>query len=269
MGNTTGISWCDATWNVARGCSKVNNDCLYCYMMRDGDRYGYDGDVVKRTKTVFNMPLNYKELKSKAHNGKPLIFTSSLTDVFHPQIDSFRNEVWDIIRKCPHLIFQVLTKRPERITDNLPKDWGNGWDNVWLGVSAGNQPNYNKMFSAFKNVKSKTKFLSLEPMNGEVLLRGTDNERNNWDEVFDWIIVGAESGFGTIANDPKVKWRYRECKLEWIENVVKECKSKDKPVFIKQLGNHLAKEMNLKDRTGSDINEFPNSLQLRQFPRAI
>jgi len=189
MGKETGISWTDATYNVARGCSKVNNDCLFCYMMRDGDRYGYDGNVVKRTKTVFNMPLHYKETKSKAWNGRPLIFTSSLTDVFHPQIDSFRNEVWDIIRKCPHLIFQILTKRPERITEHLPKDWNDGWDNVWLGVSAGNQPNYDKMIYAFNTVKSKTKFLSLEPMNGEVLLHGTQDQWDFWHKVFDWIIV--------------------------------------------------------------------------------
>jgi len=80
------------------------------------------------------------------------------------------------------------------------------------------------------------------------------------------VIVVGESGFGTIANDPKVKWRYRECKLEWIENVVEQCKDNGIPVFIKQLGNHLSKEMNLKDRTGSDIDEFPKHLQLRQFP---
>lgn len=266
MGNSTGISWTDATWNVARGCNKVNNDCLFCYMMRDGDRYGYDGGVVSRTKSVFNMPLKYKETKSKCRNGNPLIFTSSLTDVFHPGIDGFRNEIWDIIRKCPHLTFQILTKRPERINDHLPPDWGDGWENVWLGVSAGNQTNYNKMIYAFSNVKSKTKFLSAEPLNGKIMLHGELDQWSFWRSVFDWVIVGAESGFGIVPNDPNFKWRYRECDLTWIESIVSQCKEHEIPVFVKQLGSHLSKTMKLNNRTGSDINEFPVHLQYQQFP---
>ena len=81
---------------------------------------------VTKTKTVFNLPLKIKE-PSK-------IFTSSLTDVFHPDCDAFRNEMWDIIRKCPQHTFQILTKRPERITDNTPDDMLQA-DNIWFGPS--------------------------------------------------------------------------------------------------------------------------------------
>lgn len=35
MAKTTNISWCDITWNVARGCNKVDEDCKNCYMYRD------------------------------------------------------------------------------------------------------------------------------------------------------------------------------------------------------------------------------------------
>lgn len=267
MGKETGISWCDATWNVARGCSKKNNDCIFCYMMRDGERYGYDGKKVQRTKTVFNFPLKYKETKSNVWQGRPLIFTSSLTDFFHEDIDSFRNECWDIIRKCPHLIFQILTKRPERIKEHLPSDWGNGWDNVWLGVSAGNQKNYDTMIYAFNTVPSKVKFLSAEPLHGPILLHGEQCEWDFWSKVFNQVIIGGESGFGNKPKDPNVKYGYRECKLEWIESLVNQCKETNTPVFVKQLGTHLAKEMGLKSKTGADIAEFPSHIAYQQFPK--
>lgn len=55
------IQWTDATWNPARGCTKIAPGCKYCYMMRDSERYKFPGSEVIRTKTVFNMPLKYKK----------------------------------------------------------------------------------------------------------------------------------------------------------------------------------------------------------------
>jgi len=116
MAENSQIQWTDATWNIAVGCSKVDADCKYCYMYRQSlNNTRYDPFNIRRTKDVFTMPLRYKETQSKVWAGRPLIFTCSLTDFFHEGIDSFRNEAWDIIRKCPHLIFQILTKRPGHI----------------------------------------------------------------------------------------------------------------------------------------------------------
>lgn len=240
------IQWTDHTWNIARGCTKVDADCKFCYMMRDGDRYKYDGKVVVRTKTVFKMPLRLKEPSR--------IFTCSLTDFFHEDIDAYRDEAWDIIRKCPQHTFQILTKRPERIKDHLPSDWGAGWKNVWLGTSIGAISGMDR-FISLGNVVAKTRFLSLEPLH-QSLRFGASSIR------FDWVIVGGESGNETG------KWRYRPCKLEWIEVIVDQCLRNNVPVFVKQLGTHLAKEMGLKDRHGGDINEWPEHLRIRQFPKA-
>ncbi len=263
MGITTNISWCDVTWNVARGCTKVNSDCARCYMYRDSERFKYDAKSVIRTKTVFNLPLRIKE-PSK-------IFTSSLTDFFHEEIDSYRNEAWDIIRKCPQHTFQILTKRPERIKDHLPPDWGDGWDNVWLGASVGSQESIHMVRDMIK-VPSKVKFLSIEPLHAEVDLNEyyfSDrvikhvpyNDRTKLIDLVDWCIIGGESGNNTG------KYRYRECKLEWIEKLVGQCKAADVPVFVKQLGTHLAKEMGLRDRHGGDWTEWTEHLRIREFPK--
>ena len=131
MGQTS-IQWTDYSWNIAVGCTKVDADCLNCYMYRDSlKETRYNPREIKKTKTVFNLPLRIK-VPSK-------IFTCSLTDFFHEGIDSYRIEAWDIIRQCPQHIFQILTKRPERIINHLPTYWDEIRDRVWLGTSVGSQ----------------------------------------------------------------------------------------------------------------------------------
>lgn len=281
MGNTSSIQWTNATWNVARGCTKVDEDCKYCYMYRDSfDGSRYNPLEILRTKTVFNLPLKLKE--------PSLIFTSSLTDFFHPAIDSYRNEAWDIIRKCPHHTFQILTKRPERILEHLPSDWGEGWDNVWLGTSVGSQKAADIRIPELVKIKAKVRFLSIEPMHEEVKLSKTccagcgcntderdcgcpagtydafryktpkELRRGNWG--VDWVIIGGESG-----ND-KGKYKYRPCDLKWIDSLVTECRLADVSCFVKQLGTHLAKQMKLSDRHGGEMSEWPEHLQVRQMP---
>lgn len=257
MAQKSKIQWTDATWNIARGCTKVDSDCKYCYMYREGERFKYDAQMVIKTKTVFNLPLKLLE-PSK-------IFTSSLTDFFHEEIDEYRHEAWEIIRKCPQHTFQILTKRPERIKDVLPSDWGDGYNNVWLGVSVGSQTGIKRMVDLC-DVPSKVKFLSLEPLHGPINLA----EAVYWAEslkenfyvlpAYDWVIIGGESGNETG------KYKYRECKLEWISNLVDQCKKNHISVFVKQLGTHLAKELKLTDRHGGNMEEWPVYLRIREFP---
>lgn len=65
----------------------------------------------------------------------------------------------------------------------------------------------------------------------------------------DWAIIGGESG-----NDTG-KYLYRPCKLEWIREIISDIQTLT-PVFVKQLGTHLAKELNLKDRLGGNYMDF-------------
>lgn len=284
MSKDSKIQWTDVTWNIARGCTKVDEDCKYCYMYRDSfDSTRYDPLQVVRTKTVFNLPLKLKE-PSK-------IFTCSLTDFFHEAIDSYRNEAWDIIRQCPQHTFQILTKRPERIKDCLPEDWGEGWDNVWLGTSVGHQKAYMRIVDLLK-VKAKVKFLSIEPMWGAVDLTNITHKiceddypiqpihgNTQWFDFLkgeagsgkvgydcpklDWVIVGGESG------NENGKYRYRPCELSWIEKIVTDCTAAGVAVFVKQLGTHLSRQLKMSDRHGGNIDEFPKHLQVREFPKSF
>jgi len=178
------IQWTDATWNVAIGCSKVSEGCKFCYMMRDfgegsfkgggrkdenGEQIPVNGTVTRTKPSTFNKPLVWQRQGKTCVDGSPLkVFTSSLTDVFHKQIDSYRDEIWDIIRQCPDLIFQILTKRPERIADHLPDDWGDGWDNVWIGCTIENQKNIDRL-AWFETFSAKVKFVSFDRHGGNIL----------------------------------------------------------------------------------------------------
>jgi len=244
MGERTNISWTDATWNIAYGCTKVDEDCRFCYMYRDSGTK-YNPFQVTRTKKAFNLPLRLKE----PHK----IFTSSLTDVYHPDCDSFRNDMWDIIRKCPQHTFQILTKRPERISDNTPVDILN-MENVWFGTSVGSEKGKVRIFHLLK-VDCKTRFISFEPLYEKV-----DMNLDIADLMkIHWVIIGGESG------NESGKYRYRPCEVEWVEDIIK-CVKDTSAIFVKQMGTHLSKKLGMSDKHGGIIDEFPESLRIREFP---
>jgi protein gp37 len=246
------IAWTDYTWNVAVGCTKVDGDCKYCYMYRDSfDEKRYNPREIRKTTTVFNKPLKLA--------GSQKVFTSSLTDFFHEDIDPWRDEAWSIIRQCPQHQFQILTKRPERIYANLPEYWGEIKNHVWLGTSVGNEAGASRISKLMENTQGvsrpSVRFLSLEPLWGRVRLSQQALQS------IDWVIVGGESGNNTGL------YRYRPCELDWIQEIVDQCLEAGVAVFVKQLGTYLSLQLNLESRHGQDINEFPYYLQYQQFPK--
>ena len=92
-------------------------------MFRDQVKYGSDPSLIRRTSDhTFYAPLRLKQ----SH----LIFTCSWSDFFLKEGDAWRDEAWDVMRRTPHHVYQVLTKRPKRITECLPPHWGHGWPHV-------------------------------------------------------------------------------------------------------------------------------------------
>lgn len=244
------IQWTDATWNPFHGCHKVSEGCKYCYMYRDKERYNKDANIVLKSKTQFSEPLKWKEPK--------LVFTCSWSDWFIEEADVWRDELWQIIKATPHLTYQILTKRPHRIMQCLPADWGEGYDNVWLGVSVENEKNLDRC-KILGEIPAKVKFISAEPLLGE--LPGLNDILNQY--KFDWCIIGGESG------NSKGKYLFRECKLEWIADIINVCQKNNVKVFVKQFGTHLKKQMQLKDSHAGDMDEWPEEFRIREFPIGI
>ena len=246
MGKNSEIAWTDATWNPWHGCKKVSPGCKYCYMYRDKVTYGQDGKFVQKGKTTFKLPLTWK-------TGR-LIFTCSWSDWFIDVADEWRPEALEIIRQTPQHIYQILTKRPERIKENLPEWFDEIADRVWMGVSIESQ-DYVDRINYLLDIPC-IKFVSFEPLLEEI--KWTDIMNN-----LDWVIIGGESG-----ND-NGDHLYRPMKIEWMEKLVDDARLYDKPVFIKQMGTYQAKRLRLKDRHGRDINEFPPHLQIQEYPVSV
>lgn len=215
MGKISAIEWTDATWNCWHGCEKVSPGCAHCYMYRDKTRYGQNPMVVMRSKpSTFNAPLRW--------HAPARVFTCSWSDFFIAAADDWRGDAWEIIRATPHLTYQILTKRPERIATRLPSDWGNGWPHVWLGVSVENA-RWQHRIDVLRAIPAAERFLSLEPLLGPLpalTLAGIS-----------WVIVGGESG-------PKA----RPMRPEWVRDIRDQCREQTVPFFFKQWGGTNTKK---------------------------
>lgn len=220
MADETSISWTNRTWNPWRGCTKVSPGCKNCYMFRDQTRYGKDPSVVVRTKT-WNDPLRWQREAEKS-DRQELIFTCSWSDWFHKDADEWRTEAWEIVRRCPNLVFQILTKRPDRIKENLPADWCAGYPNVWLGVSIESN-RYVDRAEIMKSVPAVVHFVSAEPLLSSV--PGLDLNG------VDWVIAGGESGPGVRPSEP-----------DWFRFLRDKCEAAGVPFHFKQWGEWIPYE---------------------------
>lgn len=238
MSDRTNIAWTDATWNPWYGCTKVSAGCDNCYMFREQRLYGRDPEVVTRSKTKFGDPLRWKDARR--------VFTCSWSDWFHKDADAWRDEAWEIVRQTPQHTFQILTKRPGRILRHLPHDWGDGYANVWLGVSVENQE---QVFRAeqLSEVPALIRFISAEPLIGPLSFDGGGGHPFDLLSRFQWVIVGGESGPDNVR---------REMDLAWAEQLRRECSDTDTAFFFKQRSGPRSEL----------IDGVPESLLVREWP---
>lgn len=132
MGDKTGISWTDATWNPVPGCSRVSEGCRHCYAevqaarivrMARGKPSRYDG-LVRVTaggeaRWTGKVVLDPQALALPLSWRKPRrIFVNSMGDLFH---ESLTNDqiaaVFGVMAAAPQHTFQCLTKRPARMRE--------------------------------------------------------------------------------------------------------------------------------------------------------
>lgn len=234
MGDRTGIAWTDRTWNPWHGCTQVSPGCAHCYMFREKRQYGQNPELVVRSRTKFDAPLHWPD--------PARVFTCSWSDWFHVTADAWRPAAWEIIRRTPHLTYQILTKRPERIAGALPPDWGpEGYPNVWLGISAENQTMLDRRVPWLLSVPAAVRFVSAEPLLGPLdfkprphrdmcLVCGEgpaavhDHPGGYQTRGLDWIIVGGESG-------PK----RRGMRIEWAASILAQARQAGVAFFFKQV----------------------------------
>lgn len=234
----TKIEWTEATWNPTTGCTKISSGCVNCYAEKMAHRLKAMGAV--KYSNGFKVTLHENCLSEPYNWKKPkVIFVNSMSDLFHERIPyEFIEKVFKVMNQNPQHIFQVLTKRAERLYElNHQLSWTS---NIWMGVSVENIES-KKRIDLLRNTNSAIKFLSCEPLISD--LKTIDLKGINW------VIVGGESG-------PKARPMHED----WVLNIFQQCKDSDIPFFFKQWGG-VNKKKNGKELKGVIYQEMPEIVE--------
>jgi protein gp37 len=163
---------------------------------------------------------------------------------------------------------------------------------VWLGTSCSTQADADRNIPLLLQCRdlSPCLFVSAEPLVEEVAFRSIKIPGSSFDTgggfdslnpltggmwgsraacggsatKLDWVIIGGESGPGA-----------RPCNIAWVRSLIKQCRAAGVPVFVKQLGAQpvMFSPVTLRDEPwpindpkGGDPAEWPEDLQVREFP---
>ena len=184
MAETTKISWTDSTFNPWIGCTNVSPGCDHCYAEALNDRHQWTewGPHGKRhrTTTSWRNPAQWQNRAAafaREHGRRQRVFCASLADVFDNQVPAeWREDLFALIRRCPDLDWQLLTKRPQNIAKFLPPDWGDGYPNVWLGATAESQAYFDQRWPVLARTPAAVRFVSYEPAIGPLCLPSGGHE---------------------------------------------------------------------------------------------
>lgn len=231
-----------AQWNPVIGCKPCSPACENCYAAAWAKRFGQSFKPHKSSKRI---PLR-----------KGTIFCGNVTDLFGDwrTTEDMGNDIiratirgWDA-----DATYLWLTKRVGNMCNAL--EWSNKtirehwFHNHYFGFTAENQEWFEKRIDKCIYIPDWVNlWLSLEPLLGAIDLYPIIRKDTIWS--FKWVVVGCESGPNR-----------RPCKIEWVESIVEQCLAAGVPVFVKQL--------DIGGKCVTDINKFPEHLQIRQVPWA-
>lgn len=235
MANTSAIEWTESTWNPVTGCTKISAGCKNCYAERMAKRLCAMGQV--NYQNGFEISIHEHTLELPLKWKKPqTVFVNSMSDLFHHKVPkSFIKKMFDVMNRASWHTFQILTKRAERLLElNNDLRWAK---NIWMGVSIENK-NYKERLEMLKQTNAMVKFISFEPLIGEV---GDINFKG-----IDWAIVGGESGPSSRFMSPV-----------WVADIRDQCLKQDIPFFFKQWGGVHKKKAGrvLEGRTWDEMPE--------------
>lgn len=240
MSERSRIEWTDATWNPVRGCSKISPGCAHCYAETFAERFR--GVPEHPYEHGFDLRLVPEKLKEPLRWRRPrMIFVNSMSDLFHKDVpDGYVVRVARVMESAPWHIFQVLTKRAERLRDLLETKLAFAADlpHVWWGVSVENRKHGLPRLAALQSVTTRVRFLSIEPLLealGPLDLRGVS-----------WVIVGGESGPGA-----------RRLDAAWVRDIRDQCLKAGVPFFFKQWGG-VRKKWSGRELDGRTWDELPS-----------
>lgn len=123
MADRSKIAWCDATWQVMAGCTKVSPGCKNCYseklLSTRLKHLPWAGDVTSGGKWNGQVVLRAEKLDEPGRWRRARrIFVADRGDLFHPEVPfEYIAAVFGVMAAAKQHTFLVLTKRPERMLE--------------------------------------------------------------------------------------------------------------------------------------------------------
>ncbi len=195
-------------WNPWHGCKKCSDGCKNCYMYYQDRKRGVKipPSVVRKTGKFDYPVVRYRNGDYKVKSGERLMVNMT-SDTFIEEADEWRGEMWKMIKERSDVVFWLLTKRPQRFSQCLPDDWGDGYENVSLNITCEDHNNFATRIRYLLNTPAKHKGLCLAPLLGPIdisfaLKTGQIEE----------VTVGGEN-----YENPRI------CKHEWVKDIALQC----------------------------------------------
>jgi len=212
-------------WNPWHGCVKASEGCAHCYMFFLDRQRGADGSRVYRTRN-FNYPVQRDRSGAYKIKSGELIRVCMTSDFFLPEADAWREEAWGLIKARPDVKFFLLTKRPERFATCLPHDWGDGWSNVMLNVSAENDARARERIPVLLETPAAHRGVMCAPLIG-----GVDLAPWLATGKIEQVIAGGENYDGA-----------RPCRYEWVRRMSDDCRAADVTFAFIETGTVFEKD---------------------------
>src|SRR5262245_26258604 len=281
MGKTS-IEWTVKSWNPIRArrrsngkigwhCEHVNHACRDCYAEGINRRLGTGLAFKPGHRDEIEILLDNRILQQPFGWYEPdFIFPCSMTDWLADFVpDHWVAQMVAVMANTRHLTFQCLTKRHDRQRQLFNSD--SFWDivnhrsaqltgeevgdrlpsNVWLGVSCGDQADYDAAMPNLQLTPAAKHWISFEPMLGFI--------NPGFCQTLDWAVIGGESG-------PNA----RPFNISRARILIACLQAQNVAVFVKQLGRRPQfpmGEVKLKNAKGGDPSEWPKDLQIRDLPQ--
>ena len=212
-------------WNPWHGCVKCSEGCQNCYMYFLDRQRGKDGKEIYRTSS-FRYPLQKSRSGAYKIQSGEMIRVCMTSDFFLEEADAWREEAWDIMRIRKDVKFFLLTKRPERVKDCLPRDWEDGWENIFLNVTCENQARADERIPLLHALPFKHKGIMCAPLIGEIHI-----DQYLKEGMIEQVIAGGENYDGS-----------RPCDFDWIRSLRKECEKYDVTFCFIETGTCFVKD---------------------------
>jgi len=258
MGSDSKIEWCHHTFNPWRGCTKVSDGCKFCYAETLSARnpavlggWGPKGLRSLASEGYWRQPFAWDK-EAAAAGERHRVFCMSLGDVFEGDetmpaesrapVWNARIRLFEVVMATANLDWLLLTKRTENVPIVLAKllnhcsrahpdhafsRWLENWfvgqppANVWVGTSIEDQKTADERVPHLLQIPAAVRFLSCEPMLGEIDLRKV----RPMVAPINWVICGGESGPHARPMNP-----------EWARSLRDQCVDAGVPFLFKQWG---------------------------------